>query len=56
MACFTNSNSVERPITYHDYKEGDKLCNILSDGDCVTVSGGTINIKMGDYPKVYVKQ
>ena len=56
LACFTNSNSVERPITYHDYKEGDKLCNILSDGDCVTVSGGTINIKMGDYPKVYVKQ
>ena len=56
LACFTNINGVERPITYHDFKEGDKLCNILYDGDCVTVSGGTINVSLGDYPKVYVKQ
>ena len=55
FACFTNSNGIERPITYHDFKEGDKLCNVLSDNDCVTVSGGTINIQMGLYPKVYVK-
>ena len=55
LACFTNSNGIERPITYHDFKEGDKLCNVLSDNDCVTVSGGTINIQMGLYPKVYVK-
>ncbi len=32
------------------------LCNVLYDGDCVTVSGGAITINMGDYPKVYVKQ
>ena len=55
LACFTNSNNIERPITYHDFEDGDKLCNALDDKDCVTVSGGTIQIKMGNYPKVYVK-
>ena len=56
LVCCTNTNSVSRTITYHDFKDGDKLCNILYDGDCVSVSGGSINIEMGDYPKVYVKQ
>ena len=56
LACFTNNNGVKRTITYHDFKDGDKLCNILSSDDCVSVSGGNINIEMGDYPKVYVKQ
>ena len=56
LACFTNTNSFEVSITYHDFKEGDKLCNILYDNDCVYVSEGKIYIKMGDYPKVYVKQ
>ena len=55
LACFTNVNSLERPITYHEYNEGDTLCNILYDNDCVSVSGGTIDINMGDYPKVYVE-
>ena len=56
LACFTNSNSLQRTITYHEFSEGDKLCNILNENDCVSVSGGNININMGDYPKVYVKQ
>ena len=56
LACFTNTNSLQRTITYHEFSEGTKLCNILYDGDCVSVSGGSININMGDYPKVYVKQ
>ena len=56
LACFSNTNSLTRTITYHSFSEGDKLCNVLYDGDCVTVSGGSINIVMGDYPKVYVKQ
>ena len=46
----------ETIATYHDFKEGDKLCNILYDNDCITVSGGNLNIEIGDYPKVYVKQ
>ena len=56
LACFTNVNSLQRTITYHEFSEGTTLCNALSDGDCVTVSGGAININMGDYPKVYIKQ
>ena len=56
LACFTNTNSLQRTITYHEFSEGTKLCNILYDGDCVSVSGGGIYINMGDYPKVYVKQ
>ena len=56
LACFSNTRSLQRTITYHEFSEGTKLCNILYDGDCVVVSGGSININMGDYPKVYVKQ
>ena len=57
LACFTNNNnSLERNITYHSFSEGTVLCNALYDGDCVTISEGSINIVMGDYPKVYVKQ
>ena len=56
LACFTNNNnSLERNITYHSFSEGTILCNALYDGDCVTISEGSINIVMGDYPKVYVK-
>ena len=56
LACFTNSNSFQRRITYHEFKNNDKLCNILDDSDCVTVSNQNIIINMKDYPKVYVKQ
>ena len=56
LACFSNSDYFTRTITYHKFKDGDKLCNILYDGDCVSVRDGKINIEMGDYPKIYVKQ
>ena len=56
LACFSNTSYLRRTITYHSFKDGDKLCNILYDNDCVTVSGGSIEIEIGDYPKVYVKQ
>ena len=56
LACFTNVQSLQRTIDYHGFNEGDKLCNILYDGDCITVSGGKLFVNMGDYPKVYVKQ
>ena len=29
LACFTNTNSLTRYITYHSFSEGDKLCNVL---------------------------
>ena len=56
LACFSNAEYFKRTITYHKFEDGDKLCNVLFDGDCVTVKGGAIEIEMGDYPKVYVKQ
>ena len=56
LACFSNSEYFKRTITYHSFKDGDKLCNVLYDEDCVTVKNGSIDIEMGDYPKVYVKQ
>ena len=56
LVCLTRGESCQRTIDYHEFSEGTKLCNILFDGDCVSVSGGSININMGDYPKVYVKQ
>jgi alpha-amylase len=56
LACFTNVQSLQKTITYHDFNNGHRLCNLLYDGDCVTVSGGGIPINMGDYPKVYIKQ
>ena len=56
LACFTNTKSLKRTITYHEFKNGDKLCNVLYNGDCVTVTNGKIDIVMGDYPKVYHKQ
>ena len=56
LACFTNVQSLQRTITYHEFNVGDKLCNALYDGDCVIVTSSGIPINMGDYPKVYVKQ
>ena len=56
LTCFTNTKGIKRTITYHSFEEGDKLCNVLNESDCVSVSGGKINIEMSDYPKVYVKQ
>ena len=56
LACFANKGSIERTILNHDFKNGDKLCNVLDSSDCVTVSGNGISISMKNYPKVYVKQ
>ena len=44
LACFTNTYSIQRTITYHEYSEGDKLCDILNESDCVIVSDGKIFI------------
>ena len=56
LSCFSNVAYTKKTITSSGFKEGDKLCNILYDNDCITVSGGNLNIEIGDYPKVYVKQ
>lgn len=41
LIALTNDDSgaqQHREITYHPYKAGQKLCNVLFTGDCVTVS------------------
>ena len=56
LACFTNNYSLQRKITYHEFKDYDKLCNIFDESDCVTVSSHNIVINMNRLPKIYIKQ
>ena len=55
LACFSNNNGGNYEISYHEFNDGDKLCNILIDDDCVIVSSGKIRVTMEKNPKVYVK-
>ena len=56
LIAVSNVMSLQRSISYHPYSEGDKLCNKLKDGDCVTVTGDEIYINMEGEPKIYVKE
>ena len=56
LIAVSNVVNIERNINYHPFKDGDKLCNKLKEGDCVTVSGGVIHISMDGEPKIYVKE
>ena len=56
LIAVSTAMNLQRNINYHSYSEGDKLCNKLKDGDCVTVSGGVISINMEGEPKIYVKE
>lgn len=49
-----SGQSLSRSITFHPYKEGQKLVNVLDSSDTATVNGGsfTVNIQNG-LPKVY---
>lgn len=40
LVALTNNDqgSQKRDITYHPYSAGQKLCNVMYDGDCITVS------------------
>ena len=40
----------------HGFKEGDKLCNLLVDDDCITVSDNELQFSLMGEPKIYVKQ
>lgn len=56
LVALTRGEACERLITYHDFKDGDRLCNIFDLKDCITVEEGIINISMNTDPKIYVKQ
>mmetsp|Transcript_8082 Transcript_8082/g.25367 ORF Transcript_8082/g.25367 Transcript_8082/m.25367 type:complete len:483 (+) Transcript_8082:2-1450(+) len=54
----SHGSDVSRPITYHPYAEGTKLCELLRDpSDCVTVSGGKFQVTLTQgLPKLYAPQ
>lgn len=54
LVALTRGEQCERVITYHSYAEGTRLCNAEDPSDCVTVTGGNINIKLGQDPKIFV--
>ena len=54
LICVTRAEKCNRKITYHGFKNGNKLCNIFKKNDCVFVTNGAININMDTDPKVYV--
>ena len=56
LIAVSTAMNLQRNINYHSYSEGDRFCNKLKDGDCVTVSGGVISINMEGEPKIYVKE
>ena len=56
LIAVTNAMDSYKTINYHEFSEGDKLCNELKEGDCVIVEGGEINIRMDGEPKIYVKE
>ena len=56
---FTNNpdQTQTRSVTYHPYKEGQKVCNIVYPGDCVTIKGGALPVTLlNGEVKVFVPQ
>jgi alpha-amylase len=55
LCLFTNTQDyIIRDITYHDYKDGQQLCNMFNKEECVQVKNGKIRITMGGDFKVYI--
>lgn len=38
--------SQSRPITYHPYPNGQRLCNLFDCNDCVTVANGEFTVQL----------
>ena len=52
---YKNNNQSTANLEAIVNQQTNDLCNKLNEGDCVTVSGGNINIKMDGEPKIFVK-
>lgn len=57
----TNDDSngqLTRTISYHPYSAGDQLCNLLYEGDCITVAeDNTFNVYLlNGEAKIFVPQ
>ena len=55
MAFTKDLNDVSKLITFHPYKNGQKLCNIFWPNDCIIVKNDsfTVNLENGE-PKIYL--
>ena len=59
LVCMTNSggSDVTKTVTYLPFQQGDVVCNVLAENDCLTVSTGGLTVTLsGGLPKVYVTQ
>jgi len=56
LICLTNQpqGSVSYTITYHPYNNGQRLCNFLSNGDCLTVNNNQFTVTLMGLPKIYI--
>lgn len=54
LCLFTNSDKIiDRVITYHPYSEGQRLCNLMNNSECVYVKGGQIKVSLQADFKIY---
>ena len=56
LIAVTRGEACERIVKEHKFQNGDKICNIFDTNDCLEVGDNGIDLKMGDDPKVYVKE
>ena len=57
LVTLTNNEGDQNRNIPVSWGEGTRLCNVLGDNDCVNVSGGKLNITLGNaLPKVYEVQ
>mmetsp|Transcript_6689 Transcript_6689/g.6555 ORF Transcript_6689/g.6555 Transcript_6689/m.6555 type:complete len:185 (-) Transcript_6689:32-586(-) len=55
---FTNSpNNIQYSVTYNPYTNGQVVCNIFWQGDCVTITNGALNVVLlNGEVKLYMPQ
>ena len=59
LVCLTNSggSDVTKTVSYLPFEQGDVVCNVLAENDCLTVSNSGITVTLtGGLPKIYVTQ
>lgn len=56
LALFTNTDQyIQRTITYHEFSEGTKLCNVFDPtGDCIYIRDNKIEVSIKADMKVYL--
>ena len=48
VASTNQKSTINKLITFHPYKEGQKLCNIFNGSDCVTVQNKSFNVSLNN--------